>query len=423
MFDQFRGVNPATGIVYFANAAPSVESYADLLATGAEIVPLDDPEEDAVWAFALRHPAFDAAKVWQPKALPDVGDFLQFGDDLTPAERAAAGAPGGAVRILVPTAYKGVLRERKRLLRFLHLLMPEDAVLAVDLGSGRPWSKAGLDAELEHGAPLDPASLYVYHTVKGEDGRVNWIHTHGLAEFGGFDLDILRPNEFVESGADEVLRALAFAMLEGKIEEKTESFHLAGPDGDVSLVPAREFMETASAEDRALRETDGRPGKPHQARRAVVCDPLRGELSGTNRPRPSRFLAERADAGMRFSWTDAADELMALRAQKTRSVLGSVLEEFASVPLTAKVRLSFPRATSATPEQLWFEVHSMHCDSVDCTVDSTLLDEPSDVVDMHRGLRAVQSLSRVSDWLVSTPAGTVTPRSTLPIRLLRETRK
>jgi hypothetical protein len=100
-----------------------------------------------------------------------------------------------------------------------------------------------------------------------------------------------------------------------------------------------------------------------------------------------------------------------------------VLEEFAAVPLTAKARLNFPRATSATPEHLWFEVHSMHCDSVDCTVDSTLLDEPSDVVDMHKGLRAVQSLSRVSDWLVSTPAGTVTPRSTLPIRLLRETRK
>jgi len=423
MFDLFRGANPAIGIVYYAKGAPPVESFVDLMSTGAEIVPLDDAGEDAVWAFALRHPRFGSAKVWQPGTPAPVDDFLEFGRDLTPAEREAAQSAGGAVQVMVPTAYKGILRERKRLLRFLQLLMSEDAVLAVDLGSGLPWSRAALDAELAHDAPLDPAALYVYHAVMDGDGRVNWIHTHGLAEFGGFDLDILRPNEFVEREADDFLRALTFAMLECKIEERTECFQLAGPQGDVSLVPAREFMATASAEDRALRETGGRPGKPHLARRAVVCDPIRGELSETNRPRPSRFLAERADPAVRFFWTDAADELMALRAQKTRSVLGSVLEEFAAVPLTAKARLNFPRATSATPEHLWFEVHSMHCDSVDCTVDSTLLDEPSDVVDMHKGLRAVQSLSRVSDWLVSTPAGTVTPRSTLPIRLLRETRK
>jgi hypothetical protein len=422
MFDLFRGANPATGIVYYADAAPPVESFVYLLSTGAEIVPVDDPGEKAEWAFALRHPAFGGAKVWQPNTLPDVGDFLQFGHGLTPAERAGAEAPGGAVMVMVPTAYKGILRERKRLLRFLQLLMSEKAVLAVDVGSGLPWSRAGLDAELAHDAPLDPASLYVYHTVKGGDGRASWIHTHGLAEFGGFDLDILRPDEFVEREADDFLRALTFAMLEGKIEQKTESFQLAVQDECVSLVPAREFMHNASAEDRALRETGGQPGVPHQARRAVVCDPVHGELSAANRPQPSSFLAERADAGMRFAWTDAADDLMAARAKKTRLVLGSVLEEFASLPLTAKARLSFPRPTSATPEQLWFQVHSMHCDSVDCTVDSTLLDEPSDVVDMHRGLRAVQSLSRLSDWLVTTPAGTVTPRSTRPIRVLRETR-
>ena len=421
MFDLYRGANPAAGIVYYANAAPPVESFAGLLAAaGAEIVPLDDPGDDEVWAFALRHPAFGGAKVWQPRKLPDVGEYLQFGHGLTPGERATAQAPGGAVRILVPTAYRSVLRERKRLLRFLDLLMTDDAVLAVDLASGLPWSKASLAGEVAHDALLDPASLYVYHAVRSDDGRATWIHTHGLSEFGAFDLDILAPNEFSERQADDILRALTFAMLEGGITDRTESFRLALPDGDVSLVPAREFMENASAENRALRETGG-TGKPHLAKRAVVCDPFSGELSASNRPRPSTFLAERADAEIRFTYTDTAFELTGARGKATRSTLGSVMEEFASVPLTTRVRLGFPRATSTNPEQLWFEVHSIRCDSVDCTVDSTLLDEPSDVMDMHRGLRAVQSLSRLSDWLISTPAGTITPRSPLPLRLLRET--
>ena len=86
MFDLYRGANPAAGIVYYANAAPPVESFAGLLAAaGAEIVPLDDPGDDEVWAFALRHPAFGGAKVWQPRKLPDVGEYLQFGHGLTPA--------------------------------------------------------------------------------------------------------------------------------------------------------------------------------------------------------------------------------------------------------------------------------------------------------------------------------------------------
>jgi len=77
MFDLYRGANPAAGIVYYANAARPWSLSPPPCRRGAEIVPLDDPGDDEVWAFALRHPAFGGAKVWQPRKLPDVGEYLQ----------------------------------------------------------------------------------------------------------------------------------------------------------------------------------------------------------------------------------------------------------------------------------------------------------------------------------------------------------
>ncbi len=416
MFGLFESDNPGIGFVYFRHAAPPpAEAFGFVRNAGFEVVPLETPS-DALWALELRHREYGTAKVWVPRNSPPIAHFLQFGMALTKSEVEAAIGAGAAVAVLLPAEKKQVLRDRKRLLRFMRALMAEDAVLTVDLASGMPWSRARLDEELAHDADLDIESLYVYHAVFDEKERPHWLHTHGLAELGGFDFDILRPNEYTIENANEVFRALAFAMLEGKITESTERFALAEPDGEVRLMPAELFMAGADRSTRSIRDMAGE-GDPHKTRRAVVCEPHSNrKVFGGAHVEPSRLLSERADDSLMVNFTTAATDLMAERARGTLPVFASLVAEFADLPVTPLVKLGFQRASVDAREHIWFEVHSTDGNSADCTC----INQPWDVPSLHEGLRARQPLANLTDWQVMSPTGPISPRSLLGARILRE---
>ena len=461
MFNLFRSEKPSLGLVYFEQVAPSgAKMTARLRAAGMEVAPAGKGSKEATaadseWALELSHPQHGKATVLFSKGGPPAIGFLEFSQALTNQERQAAVGATEAALVMVPAERKHVLRDRKRLLGFMRALMGDDGVLAVDLASGMPWSPAALDDELAHDADLDPEALYVFHAVQeGEGGKggceegedceegeggegrcagcgrsapVTWLHTHGLAELGGFDLDILRPNELVVQRANDPLRAMAFAMLEGKISESTASFPLIIPDGAVRLVPAAEFMREASPEDRALRQMEPETDDAHNENRAVVCEPAGKGRLRSGKPEPSRLLSRDFDDGSMLAFTAAGTDLMAERARGTVGVFRRLMAEFADLGVNPLVKLGFETSQPGSNEHLWFLVHPEGTEgsaapegsAVTNTVDCTLINEPFDVAGMHEGLRARQSLDRLTDWTIVTPAGWISPRTQLPARQLR----
>jgi len=431
MFNLFKSEKPSLGLVYFEQVSPSgAKMTARLRAAGMEVAPAGRESKEATaadseWAFELSHPQHGKATVLFKKGGPPAIGFLEFSQALTNEERQAAVGAVEAALVMVPAERKHVLRDRKRLLGFMRALMGDDGVLAVDLASGMPWSPAALDDELAHDADLDPEALYVFHAVQeaedAESAPVTWLHTHGLAELGGFDFDILRPNELVVQRANDPLRALAFAMLEGKISESTASFPLIIPEGAVRLVPAAEFMREASAEDRALRGMGPETADAHNENRAVVCEPAGKGRLRSGKLEPSRLLSKDFDDGSMLAFTTAGTELMAERARGTVGVFRRLMAEFADLGVNPLVKLGFETSQPGSNEHLWFLVHpkgpegSAGTNTVDCT----LINEPFDVAGMHEGLRASQSLDRLTDWTIVTPAGWISPRTQLPARQLR----
>ena len=425
MFQLFKSEAPGLGFVYFAQVAPSAAKMtARLEAAGMEVTParktgkVDPPTGANEWAFDLRHPQHGTAMAVFKQGAPPVGAFLEFGTGLTKEEGGRAATAGEAVMVVVPAERKHVLRDRKRLLRFMRALMGDDGVLAVDLASGQPWSPAALDEELAHDADLDVEALYVYHAVQDDKGRPYWLHTHGLAELGGFDFDILRANELAIDRANDVFRALTFAMLEGKVEESTAAFPLIIPNGPVRLVPAAEFMRDASSKDRALRDMGPKPGDAHDSKRAVVCEPAGKGMFKSGKPEPSRILSDGFGDETMLAFTTAGTELMSERARGTVGVFRSLVEEFAELPINPLVKLGFPTSRPGSNEHLWFLVHpdgKAPAGSIDCT----LVNEPFDVAGLHEGQRAIQPLDRLTDWTIVSPAGWISPRSQLAARTLR----
>jgi hypothetical protein len=405
--------NPGLGIVYLRSARASIPPGL-LRGDPSELVPADPRVDGAALAFAIAHPTLGRARVWIPAAPPDVEQFLEFGLGLTQGEAAVARQAHSAVMVEVPAEINHVLGDRKRLLRFLRVFMGEDAVLAVDLASGMPWSRAALDHELCHDADLDAEALYVYHAIQSDRGRADWIHTHGLAELGGFDLDIVRPNEVAQNWANDIFRALVFQQIEGRISESTDEVMLAFPGGKVSLVPAAEFMTTARPIDRAPREMGPRAFEPHLAKRSVICNPFSPNMK-SRQPEASSLLSSLADDNLMVAFTNASTELMAERARRTIPLFGSLVEQLAELPVQPLVKLGF-RTSAGGREHLWFEVHS----TGEFTVDCTLVNEPYDVPELRVGVRAQQQLAHLSDWIIMTPLGQVSPRSTLAARRLGE---
>jgi hypothetical protein len=109
------------------------------------------------------------------------------------------------------------------------------------------------------------------------------------------------------------------------------------------------------------------------------------------------------------------NDLMAERAAKTLGVLRRYREEFAALEPVTLVKLGYPTRSGGDREHLWFQVHEMGDD----WIEGTLGNRPFDV-DLEADSRGRHSLDLLSDWLLLTPAGQITPRSSHVARILRE---
>ena len=349
------------------------------------------------------------------------GVLVDWDPFLTADERQEALAGQTGVCVLVQGKRGNVLRDRKFLLRYMRALMGDDGVSSLDHVGQRFWSRQALDEELSHDADLDVTSIHVLHTITADEEKsdqeseVVWVHSHGLAEIGFLDFDILKPSADVLGRGNDALRAIALALVEGKVTGTVASFPLAHPGGDVRFVEIGDFLRKAPADVLALRQAD----KDHNVKRLVLCEP-EGKLLGRwfGKVRPSRFLSQEAPDEMLVRFSSEATELMAERARATYSVFRALAAEFAELelPVLAKLGYVIDGGKEDEKEHLWFEVH----DAKDGRLDATLGNDPFHIARMKQGQRDWHDLERMTDWTILTPLGPINPRSLLPARIIRD---
>jgi hypothetical protein len=210
------------------------------------------------------------------------------------------------------------------------------------------------------------------------------------------------------------IRALAFAALEGAIAHDVDRFPLVFPGGDVRLVPVDRFHAEASSEHSSLRD----PDDVHSGRRSVVCEPVGGLLGRwRTRPVPSKFVSRVDRDQMVVPFSSAATALMSERAKHTFGVFRALKEEFAGLDLPTVVKLGY-ETEGGSPgecEHLWFAVHQVLGDKVD----ATLANAPHRVPSLAAGQRGEFELARLTDWMILSPEGPMTPRNVSASRRLR----
>lgn len=430
MFGLLKREIPSIGSVYFRGSAgvpPRAEEFSYLKAYGVEIA-RREADKDFYWSLSLRHKKWGDAEVVALRNMAVYPEALiDWSPGLSDDEKTLAKAAGVGISVRVASTRKNVLADRKRLLRYLAWLMGDDGLVAADHGSELFWSRGMLEDELSHDADLDVEALYCIHAVTADDPengdgddeegpRISWLHTHGLASIGAFDFDILAPGPTLSDGPSDPLRAIAFAILEGSVQPSTPDFHLAHPGGRIRFIPAYEFQRSAPAEFAALRTHD----ENHSDNRSVICEPARGLLARFRKGvRPSGFFSGTIADNTVFRFSSAASDLMAERARSTFGVFRELVGELAEFELPCVVKLGYPTAGAADPsdrEHLWFEVHGV----ADGSIDATLVNQPHNVPSMNEGDRGTHSPELLSDWMIMTPIGPITPRQMRPAREIRE---
>ncbi len=408
------------GSVYFRGSLPPrAEEFRTLAGQQIEVSPAAPPQA-AHWALQLRHRDWGSAIIYAPRSgsapLPKI--ILDYSPNLTPEERASIAAAGSEVVVKMKSTRGHILRDRKSELRFMRAVMGDDGLAALDLLAQQIWPPAALDLELVHDADLDIIQIIALHSVtSAPDGPVTWLHTHGLAEVGFFDFDVLRPSEDLLGRSLDAIRALAFGIVEGQLGRATPRFTLAQPGGDISTVEVAEFHRTAADEFTGLRDLD----ESHRDHRVVICDPAGGWLGRLKRTvRPARFLEREVDDGTVMRFSNEASDLMAERAHKSYATfrrLGEQLAEF-ELPLIAKLGYRVDGGGEDDLEHLWFQVEKFG----ERDLDATLLNTPHGIARMKAGQRGRHPVDVLTDWQILTPLGPINPRQTLAARLIRERR-
>jgi hypothetical protein len=412
------GVECMGSALFRGGLPPRAENYETLAKTGFAVTRGPDAA-NAHWSLELRHPQWGHGTLvclrdapMPPKVLID------FETRLTSAQRDDARAAGSSLSVVRPAQSDDVLRERKHFLRFLRAALGEHGAVAVDHVSQAFWSRDALDVETSHDADVDIDALFTVHAVMPERGEdPYWVHTHGLRELGFTDFDILAPDPAVTGHGYDLVRALAFAIVEERARPGGGAFDLAEPDGLVRLVAAERLLARGAGTAEWRAEVDDEHRRGH----AVACDPSRkwfGLFEGA--PRPSRFLSGPIPDEILISFSHSASDLMAVRARATYPLLCRLAGELKGLPLPIAAKLGYVVDGGGPDdrEHLWFEVHECRADRID----ATLQNQPFRIARMRQGDRGPHDPSLLSDWMILTPFGQVNPRAMTALRELRERR-
>jgi hypothetical protein len=410
-----KDINVAASVLFRGNWPSTKESFNFLRDRGIQIADGESGGDGLIWSLELTHPEWGEATLLCTRDFPMPPELLiDLDAGLLDSEKEEVKACGTAVSLMVKSRRKHLLRDRKNAVRFMDAVMGEEGVAALDHVSQRFWSRAELKSEVAHDADVDVQSLFSAHFV-GAEGDHTWYHTHGLAEIGLFDFDILDASEDVMATHSEAFRSIAFAIVEGNLTPGGSAELIA--KHPLQAVPAADFMSKAAPEWTAIRED---PSGDHSESRVVICDPPPRGLFGKFRAqvRPYSFFMKELPDGSLISFSNDASALMAERAMATYPLFRATFEELKPLEAPGLVKLGYriDGGGELEKEHLWFQVHETH----DNEIDATLLNQPFGIARMKEGDRGKHPIELISDWQFMTPVGPINPRDTKALRFLRE---
>lgn len=280
-------------------------------------------------------------------------------------------------------------------------------VAVYDEASFRVHSGAWAIDAAQSEVPPSFEMLFSVLTVRPEsddEGKLCWVHTHGLQRAGCIELEALAiPEQQTEVIADFMLQ-VGSQFLELGVPDPDEKFTVGEklelvwmpwesaidrlPSGHLGTQPDRDETHVGPAGVLFV------PAQGVKRRRYVGLSSCVPVLEKNPIYYVSDHEAERASR--------LAKEKLAKFVDLHRRFSGQEDWGFS-------VKLAFESAAEGEDapkhEHLWFDVHALE----DGMVDATLLNEPFFVTHLRTGERQWHPIDRLTDWTITSPHGTFSP--------------
>jgi uncharacterized protein YegJ (DUF2314 family) len=202
-----------------------------------------------------------------------------------------------------------------------------------------------------------------------------------------------------------VQRGLAFAILEGRLGPRGPALALLD-EGEISTMPVAEFLARGGDPDVDLG------GAGHDGERSVIVDVQID--TGLPLPSPAAILSFGVGDELVVNFSTDATSLMAERARATWKLVRDAVDELADHVQAPLVKLGFTDSRGRI-EHLWLEVEDMDEDPPR----ATLVSQPRYVTSLRAGESVAMAEDQLSDWVLPSERGIITPADLSPLRRLR----
>ncbi|MCH5270227.1 MAG: DUF4026 domain-containing protein [Lachnospiraceae bacterium] len=250
-----------------------------------------------------------------------------------------------------------------------------------------------------------PASLFNVQAVSSQSGEV-WLHTHGLIRCGLTELEILQSDTENYHNHYSVISTFASYLID-HIPDKIDSAYIGCFYDNSPLVVTRLLWTEGLKQynDLELGGINDRKNM-HNSQTSILFAFTSEENEKTQvYTKIPEFNALLANNPL-FFISDNETNRMSLLAREKYDCLKTALN---NTDMHILVKVGLPTAHDSSPdhEHIWFKLQSFDGESFI----AELTQEPYDVPDMHEGDIGTYTVNDITDWIVYTPNGQITPET------------
>ena len=292
-------------------------------------------------------------------------------------------------------------------LKLIHELLP-DCLAVLDGSSEKVLSGKWVALAAKSNVPPSPRYIFTVQAVSGDSEEV-WLHSHGMNRCGLPELEILNSTKDTYNDHYNIIETMAKRMLEkGEPPQEKEPMYLAMVTNEIPLMATVVHWKEALKKYPSciLGGAGDRKEGHNQNTDVIFCYPTPESMEKKQYYEVSVFDEYLNENPIYMLTNQETDRMRRLAAER----LNYMLKMFGREKITILVKVGLEvdeefKEDGNSFEHIWFELKEKHQD----TFTAELTQEPYYVKDLHEGAVMTFPYGQITDWIIFTPEGRVTP--------------
>ncbi|WBB38538.1 DUF4026 domain-containing protein [Parvimonas micra] len=305
-------------------------------------------------------------------------------------------------------------------LKLIYAMIPEMVALC-DESAERMLNKKWVELAVKSNVLPAPISLYTVQAVYDENEV--WLHTHGLCRCNLHEIEILGSNKDDSRTHYDLISNYACRLLDEKnptLEDEgnqngEETIHLGVFYDDKPIVAtSKKWINSLKYYPKDILGGIEDRKDSHNSKTNILF--LYGSEEDFNKNylrKPSEFTKKLENNPLYYISTEETARMSSLARERFSYVERMLKEKQNCKDIGIIIKLGLEtideegNLDSKNREHIWFEALSMEGDSFK----ARLTQEPYNIPNLHEGDEGIYSIDYVSDWMIHTENGVISPET------------